>query len=92
MEWNNIFRFLFKKEKEKDKLPSPLPLGDEKFKEDKKKIKKYKFNNVIYNQKENKILNDNLFKGKGFKINLLSTKNKFIFLSGITDISPFARH
>ena len=100
--WNEITyldKNLFKKEKEKDKLPSPVPvpvpLEDEKVKENDKKIKNINSINIINDKKEKKILNENLFKGKGFRTNIdffLKTNSETLSLSGITDISSLAEH
>ena len=101
--WNEITyldKNLFKKEKEKDKLPSPLqlPLEDEKVKENDKNNKNEKnINsiNIINDKKEKKILNENLFKGKGFRTNIdffLKTNSETLSLSGITDISSLAEY
>ena len=104
--WNEITyldKNLFKKEKEKDKLPSPVPvpLEDEKVKESDKKNKNSKNEkninsiNIINDKKEKKILNENLFKGKGFRTNIdffLKTNSETLSLSGITDISSLAEY
>ena len=100
--WNEITyldKNLFKKEKDKDKLPSPIE--DEKVKENDKKINNNKNEkninsiNIINDKKEKKILNENLFKGKGFRTNIdffLKTNSETLSLSGITDISSLTEH
>ena len=105
--WNEITyldKNLFKKEKEKEKdiLPSPLPLEDEKVKENNikknnncKNEKNINSINIINDKKEKKILNENLFKGKGFRTNIdffLKTNSENLSLSGITDIPSLAEH
>ena len=96
--WNEL-TYLDKNLFKKDKLPSPIE--DEKEKES--KIEK-NFNsinnnnnsiNIINDKKEKKILNENLFKGKGFRTNIdffLKTNSETLSLSGITDISSLAEH
>ena len=97
--WNEITyldKNIFKKEKEKDKFPSPIE--DEKAKEEEKKFKNEKNINsisVVNDKKEKKILNENLFKGKGFRTNIdffLKANSETLSLSGITDISSLAEH
>ena len=90
--WNQLTyldKDLFKKDKDKEKdinkLPSPIE--DEKEKEEKDNINSI---NIINDKKEKKILNENLFKGKGFRTNMdffLKTNSETLSLSGITDIS-----
>lgn len=96
--WNEL-TYLDKNLFKKDKLLSPIE--DEKEKES--KIEK-NFNsinnnnnsiNIINDKKEKKILNENLFKGKGFRTNIdffLKTNSETLSLSGITDISSLAEH
>ncbi len=96
--WNEL-TYLDKNLFKKDKLPSPIE--DEKEKEN--KIEK-NFNsinnnnnsiNIISDKKEKKILNENLFKGKGFRTNIdffLKTNSETLSLSGITDISSLVEH
>ena len=51
--------------------------------------------NIINDKKEKKILNENLFKGKGFRTNIdffLKTNSENLSLSGITDITSLADH
>ena len=95
--WNELTyldKNIFKKDKDKDKLPSPI--NDDKIKE---KYKKKEINkndepiNKIIEKKEKKILNENLFKGKGFRTNMdffLKTNSENLSLSGITDITSLA--
>ena len=90
--WNQLTyldKDLFKKDKDKEKdinkLPSPIE--DEKEKEEKDNINSI---NIINDKKEKKILNENLFKGKGFRTNMdffLKSNSETLSLSGITDIS-----
>ena len=84
---SNLFKKGQDKNKDNDKLPSPI--------EDEKKVEKDKIDNnnsinIINDKKEKKILNENLFKGKGFRTNIdffLKTNSETLSLSGITDIS-----
>ena len=51
--------------------------------------------NIINDKKEKKILNENLFKGKGFTTNIdffLKNNSETLSLSGITDVSSLAEH
>ena len=51
--------------------------------------------NIINDKKEKKILNENLFKGKGFRTNMdffLKNNSETLSLSGITDVSSLAEH
>ena len=98
--WNQLTyldKSVFKKEK--DKFPSPIE--DEKFKEKNKNEENCKNEtsinsiNIINEKKEKKILNENLFKGKGFRTNIdffLKANSETLSLSGITDISSLAEH
>ena len=90
----------------KDKLPSPI--DDEKGKESKNEnINNLISNNSNNNnneinfindkkeKKEKKILNENLFKGKGFRTNMdffLKNNSETLSLSGINDISSLAEY
>ena len=80
----------------KDKLPSPIE--DKKEKEEKKKNNINNNNNsinIIKDKKEKKILNENLFKGKGFRTNMdffLKNNSETLSLSGITDVSSLAEY
>jgi len=81
---------LFKKEK----LPSPIEDQKEKEKEEKKQ-NNINNNNSINIIKEKKILNENLFKGKGFRTNMdffLKNNSETLSLSGITDVSSLAEY
>ena len=81
---------LFKKEK----LPSPIEDQKEKEKEEKKQ-NNINNNNSINTIKEKKILNENLFKGKGFRTNMdffLKNNSETLSLSGITDVSSLAEY
>ena len=98
--WNQLTyldKSVFKNNR--DKLPSSIE--DEKVKEKNKNEEntKYETNinsiNVTNNKNEKKILNENLFKGKGFRTNIdffLKTNSETLSLSGITDISSLADH
>ena len=100
--WNEITyldKNIFKKEKKKDKLSSQI--DDEKEKENYKQFKNNKNEkninsiNIINDKKEKKILNENLFKGKGFRTNIdffLKTNSENLSLSGITDVTSLAEH
>ena len=98
--WNQL-TYLDKSafKKEKDKLSSPIE--DEKVKEKNNNEENFKNEtninsiNIINEKKEKKILNENLFKGKGFRTNIdffLKANSETLSLSGITDISSLAEH
>ena len=81
----------------KDNLPSLIE--DEKEKEEKKQDSINNINNnsinIIKDKKEKKILNENLFKGKGFRTNMdffLKNNSETLSLSGITDVSSLAEY
>jgi hypothetical protein len=92
--WNEITyldKTIFKKEK--NELPSPIK--DDKFKEKYKRKEINKNCEPINKITEKKILNENLFKGKGFRTNIdffLKTNSENLSLSGITDITSLADH
>ena len=95
---------------QKDNLPSPIEDKKEKeTKESKDEINNSINNNVVNNnsinvineindkkeKKEKKILNENLFKGKGFRTNMdffLKNNSETLSLSGINDISSLAEY
>ena len=81
----------------KDNLPSPIE--DDKETEEKKQNSINNNNNnsinIIKDKKEKKILNENLFKGKGFRTNMdffLKNNSETLSLSGITDVSSLAEY
>ena len=92
--WNEITyldKTIFKKEK--NELTSPIK--DNKFKEKYKRKEINKNCEPINKITEKKILNENLFKGKGFRTNIdffLKTNSENLSLSGITDITSLADH
>ena len=92
--WNEITyldKTIFKKEK--NELTSPIK--DNKFKEKYKRKEINKKSELLNKITEKKILNENLFKGKGFRTNIdffLKTNSENLSLSGITDITSLADH
>ena len=96
--WNKLTYLdnnkLFKKDKDKsnnnNKLPSPIE--SEKIEND---SKKNEININKINNEPKKILNENLFKGKGFRTNIdffLKNNSENLSLSGINDISSLAEY
>ena len=95
--WNKLTYLdnnkLFKKDKNKnnnDKLPSPIE--SEKIEND---SNKNEININKINNEPKKVLNENLFKGKGFRTNIdffLKNNSENLSLSGITDITTLAEH
>ena len=90
---NDIFN------KNKKILPSPIENEKSKEKDINPKDSQNSINinsiNIINDKKEKKILNENLFKGKGFRTNIdffLKTNSETLSLSGITDISSLAEY
>ena len=99
--WNKLTYLdnnkLFKKDKDKtnndnNKLPSPIE--SEKIEKDSNKNEiNININNT--NNEPKKILNENLFKGKGFRTNIdffLKNNSENLSLSGINDISSLAEY
>ena len=98
--WNKLTYLdnnkLFKKDKDKDKSNNnnkhPSPIESEKIENDSNK------NEININKIKNepkKILNENLFKGKGFRTNIdffLKNNSENLSLSGINDISSLAEY
>ena len=96
--WNKLTYLddnkLFKKNKEKNKLPSPIEPKKEENNPNKNIIINNNINNNINNEPK-KILNENLFKGKGFRTNIdffLKNNSENLSLSGINDISSLAEY
>ncbi len=98
--WNKLTYLdnnkLFKKDKDKDKsnnnnkLPSPIESEKIENVSNKNEININKINN-----EPKKILNENLFKGKGFRTNIdffLKNNSENLSLSGINDISSLAEY
>ena len=90
---NDIFN------KNKKILPSPIENEKSKEKDINPKDSQNSINinsiNIINEKKEKKILNENLFKGKGFRTNMdffLKNNSETLSLSGITDVSSLAEH
>ena len=94
--WNKLTYMdnnkLFKKEKEKH-IDNPQSQNEsEKVDNNQNKIS---INNYNINNEPKKILNENLFKGKGFRTNLdffLKNNSENLSLSGINDISSLAEY
>ena len=91
--WNKLTYFdnnkLFKKDKENN-LPSPIEIEKEENTSNKNTI-----NNININKETKKILNENLFKGKGFRTNMdffLKNNSENLSLSGINDINSLAEY
>ena len=85
--------------KNKKILPSPIENEKSKEKDINPKDSQNSINinsiNIINDKKEKKILNENLFKGKGFRTNMdffLKNNSETLSLSGITDVSSLAEH
>ena len=92
--WNKLTYLddnkLFKKEKKNNNLPSPIEIEKEENTSNKNTI-----NNININKETKKILNENLFKGKGFRTNIdffLKNNSENLSLSGINDISSLAEY
>ena len=95
--WNKLTYLdnnkLFKKDKDKsnnNKLSSPIE--SEKIEND---SNKNEININKINNEPKKVLNENLFKGKGFRTNIdffLKNNSENLSLSGITDITTLAEH
>ena len=90
---NDIFN------KNKKILPSPIENEKSKEKDINPKDSQNSINinsiNIINDKKEKKILNENLFKGKGFRTNMdffLKNNSETLSLSGITDVCSLAEH
>ena len=94
--WNKLTYMdnnkLFKKEKEKH-IDNPQSKNEsEKVDNNQNKIS---INNYNINNEPKKILNENLFKGKGFRTNLdffLKNNSENLSLSGINDITSLAEY
>ena len=91
--WNKLTyldnKKLFKKDKENN-LPSPIEIEKEENTSNKNTI-----NNININKETKKILNENLFKGKGFRTNMdffLKNNSENLSLSGINDINSLAEY
>ena len=97
--WNKLTYLdnnkLFKKDKEKDNINNnnlPSPIESEKIEND---LNKNAININKINNEPKKILNENLFKGKGFRTNIdffLKNNAENLSLSGINDISSLAEY
>ena len=97
--WNKLTYLdnnkLFKKDKEKDNINNnnlPSPIESEKIEND---LNKNTININKINNEPKKILNENLFKGKGFRTNIdffLKNNAENLSLSGINDISSLAEY
>ena len=98
--WNKLTYLdnnkLFKKDKDKDKSNNnnklPSPIESEKIEND---SNKNEININKINNEPKKILNENLFKGKGFRTNIdffLKNNSENLSLSGINDISSLAEY
>ena len=92
--WNKLTYLddnkLFKKEKKNNNLPSPIEIDKEENTSNKNTI-----NNININKETKKILNENLFKGKGFRTNIdffLKNNSENLSLSGINDITSLAEY
>ena len=92
--WNKLTYLddnkLFKKEKKNNNLPSPIEIEKEENTSNKNTI-----NNININKETKKILNENLFKGKGFRTNMdffLKNNSENLSLSGINDINSLAEY
>ena len=82
---------LLKKEPLKNNLPSPI----ETEKEEKNNTNINSINIINNKKEEKKILNENLFKGKGFRTNIdffLKNNSENLSLSGITDITSLSEY
>ena len=81
---------IFKKDKNKNELPSPIESE-----KDEININKNTINNNNIKNEPKKILNENLFKGKGFRTNFdffFKNNSDNLSLSGINDISSLAEY
>ena len=92
--WNKLTYLddnkLFKKEKKNNNYPSPIEIDKEENTSNKNTI-----NNININKETKKILNENLFKGKGFRTNIdffLKNNSENLSLSGINDITSLAEY
>ena len=93
--WNkltylDINNKIFKKDKNKNELPSPIESE-----KDEININKNTINNNNIKNEPKKILNENLFKGKGFRTNFdffFKNNSDNLSLSGINDISSLAEY
>ena len=92
--WNKLTYLddnkLFKKDKKNNNLPSPIEIEKEE-----KTTNKNTKNNININKETKKILNENLFKGKGFRTNMdffLKNNSENLSLSGINDITSLAEY
>ena len=92
--WNKLTYLddnkLFKKDKKNNNLPSPIEIEKEENTSNKNTI-----NNININKETKKILNENLFKGKGFRTNIdffLKNNSENLSLSGINDITSLAEY
>ena len=85
---NNIK--IFKKDRNKEELPSPIESEKNEI-----NINKNTINNYNIKHEPKKILNENLFKGKGFRTNIdffLKNNSENLSLSGINDIPSLAEY
>ena len=101
--WNKL-TYLDNDSFNKNKIILPSPLENEKNKEKDNNLKESQNSininsiNIVNDKKEikeKKILNENLFKGKGFRTNIdffLKNNSETLSLSGITDASSLAEH
>ena len=97
--WNKLTYLdnnkLFKKDKDKEKTNNnklSSPIESEKIEND---SHKNEININKINNEPKKILNENLFKGKGFRTNIdffLKNNSEILSLSGINDISSLAEY
>ena len=94
--WNKLTYLddnkLFKKDKKNNNLPSPIEIDKEENTSNKNTINNI---NVNINKETKKILNENLFKGKGFRTNIdffLKNNSENLSLSGINDITSLAEY
>ena len=92
--WNKLTYLddnkLFKKDKKINNYPSPIEIDKEENTSNKNTI-----NNININKETKKILNENLFKGKGFRTNIdffLKNNSENLSLSGINDITSLAEY
>ena len=94
--WNKLTYLdnnkLFQKDKDKNNNKLTSPIESEKVESN---SNKNSININIINNKPKKILNENLFKGKGFRTNIdffLKNNSENLSLSGINDISSLAEY
>ena len=92
--WNKLTYLdnnkLFKKDKNTNKSSSPKESEKNEIITNKNTI-----NNYNINKEQKKILNENLFKGKGFRTNIdffLKNNSENLSLSGINDVSSLAEY